>query len=114
MAAEDMLDVDGVGSLSAEEMCRLAEQAAEAARACAASARIAKRVSSLGAQGWEVLCECAQCVLRSARSAAAGVARVGAAAVDAPRTVSETVDGAAGRKLSKRAEREVRARFSTG
>ena len=109
MAAEDMLDVDGVGSLSAEEMCRLAEQAAEAARACAASARIAKRVSSLGAQGWEVLCECAQCVLRSARSAAAGVARVGAAAVDAPRTVSETVDGAAGRKLSKRAEREVRA-----
>ena len=38
-----------------------------------------------------------------------GRRRVGAAAVDAPRTVSETVDGAAGRKLPKRAEREVRA-----
>ena len=83
-------------------------QAAEAARACAASSRIGKRVAELGVGGWGVLCDCAQCVLRTGRSAASKVARVGNAAMQAPTWTSDTLGAATGRQLNKRAEREVR------
>lgn len=72
---------EGEGEINPEEMCDVAEQAAEAARACAASSRIGKRVAELGVSGWGVLCDCAQCVLRTGRSAASKVSRVGNAAM---------------------------------
>lgn len=74
---------EGEGEINPEEMCDVAEQAAEAARACAASSRIGKRVAELGVSGWGVLCDCAQCVLRTGRSAASKVSRVGNAAMQA-------------------------------
>lgn len=69
--------------MTPEEMCAAAEAAAEAARACAASSRIAKRVVELGSGGWGVLCDCAQCVLRTSRAAALKVSKVGHAAMQA-------------------------------
>ncbi|KAL1507881.1 hypothetical protein AB1Y20_007488 [Prymnesium parvum] len=95
--------------ITPEEMCDAAEQAAEAARACAASSRIGKRVAELGVSGWGVLCDCAQCVLRTGRSAASNVSRVGNAAMQAPDWMSDTLDAATGRQLNKRAERELRS-----
>ena len=71
----------------------LAEQAAEAARACAASARIGKRVCELGSGGWGVLCDCAQTVLRTSRACAGAVLRVGHAAMKTPSEVMMACDG---------------------
>ena len=102
---------DGPGgpALSAEEMCNLAEQAAEAARACAASSRIGKRVCDLGSGGWGVLCDCAQTVLRTCRAASGTAMRVGHGAMRTPRHVTAALDAATERKLEKGGEREVRA-----
>ena len=103
-------DLAGGGeTMSAEEMCKAAEAAAEAARACAASARIGRRVAALGGGGWEVLCDCAQCVLRCSKSAALKSAAVGSAAMDSPSISSAALDAAAGRRLGRRGERELRA-----
>ena len=100
---------EGGEAMSAEEMCKAAEAAAEAARACAASARIGRRVAALGGGGWEVLCDCAQCVLRCSKSAALKSAAVGSAAMDSPSISSAALDAAAGRRLGRRGERELRA-----
>ena len=54
------MDNELIEEMACEEMCNVAEQAAEAARACAASSRIGKRVCELGSGGWGVLCDCAQ------------------------------------------------------
>ena len=89
-------------------MCNVAEQAAEAARACAASSRIGKRVCELGSGGWGVLCDCAQTVLRTSRAASSCVLRVGHSGMKTPSHVTETLDSATGRKLGKRGEREIR------
>ena len=99
----------GGEEMSAEEMCRAAEAAAEAARACAASARIGRRVAALGGGGWEVLCDCAQCVLRCSKNAAVKAAAVGSAAMESPSKSGRALDAASGRKLGRRAERELRS-----
>ena len=99
----------GGEEMSAEEMCCAAEAAAEAARACAASARIGRRVAALGGGGWEVLCDCAQCVLRCSQNAAVKAAAVGAAAMESPSKSGAALDAASGRKLGRRAERELRS-----
>lgn len=91
-----------------EEICNVAEQAAEAARACAASSRIGKRVCDLGAGGWGVLCDCAQTVLRTCRAASMSALRVGHAGMQTPAHVTEALDAATGKKLEKRGERDVR------
>ena len=110
MGSDD--DEDGLGggpALSSEEMCNLAEQAAEAARACAASSRIGKRVCELGSGGWGVLCDCAQTVLRTCRAASSTAMRVGHSAMRTPPGVTGALDDATERKLEKGGEREVRA-----
>jgi hypothetical protein len=89
-------------------MCNVAEQAAEAARACAASARIGKRVVDLGSGGWSVLCDCAQTVLRTCRASASSSMRVGHAAMTTPGFVTAALDDATERKLEKGGERAVR------
>ena len=99
---------DEVETMACEEMCNVAEQAAEAARACAASSRIGKRVCDLGSSGWGVLCDCAQTVLRTSRAASGCVMRVGHSAMSTPSAVTEALDNATNRKLDKRAEREIR------
>ena len=95
--------------MSSEEMCNAAEQAAEAARACAASARIGKRVCELGAGGWGVLCDCAQTVLRTCRAASMSALKVGHAAMHTPASVTDALDQATDSQLDKRGERETRA-----
>jgi hypothetical protein len=66
-------------------------------------------VCDLGAGGWEVLCECAQCVLRACRNAAAAASKVGKHALQAPADASAALDEAAGRSgLGKRGDRAVR------
>mmetsp|Transcript_5441 Transcript_5441/g.17106 ORF Transcript_5441/g.17106 Transcript_5441/m.17106 type:complete len:516 (+) Transcript_5441:1147-2694(+) len=116
-AAEAEAALDGGGDdfdvggepMNGEALCRAAEAAAEAARACATSVRIAKRVCALGAGGWEVLCECAQCVLRACRNAAAAASKVGKHALQGPADASAALDEAAGRTgLGKRGDRAVR------
>lgn len=94
--------------MGCEEMCNLAEQAAEAARACAASSRIGKRVVELGGGGWGVLCDCAQTVLRTSRAASGCVTKVGYGAMRTPAHVTAALDSATEKTLGKRAEREVR------
>lgn len=99
----------GCFGLSRPPFPRAPQAAAEAARACATSVRIAKRVCALGAGGWEVLCECAQCVLRACRNAAAAASKVGKHALQAPADASAALDEAAGRTgLGKRGDRAVR------
>ena len=64
---------------------------------------------AIGSGGWEVLCECAQCVLRACRNAAAAASKVGKHALEAPADASAALDEAGSRKgLGKRADRAVR------
>ena len=106
-AAGDDDDEEGV-MMTSEEMCNVAEQAAEAARACAASSRIGKRVCDLGSGGWGVLCDCAQTVLRTCRAASMAALKVGHSAMQTPPHITASLDAATECKLEKGGERAVR------
>ena len=56
--------------------------------------RIAKRVCRLGCGGWEVLHECAHCVLRACRNGASAAAQVGRHALEAPAQASAALEAA--------------------